>query len=68
MKTKLAALIEVRKITMLWFALIFGIIVLLGTLSIGSITVNEWLPLFTMVFGFYFGRSTALDNPKRDDK
>jgi hypothetical protein len=27
----------------------------------GSITVDQGLPLITMVIGYYFGKSTALD-------
>lgn len=56
MKNKLAALIEVRKMTMLYFAVIFGVMVFLN-----KIPIEYYMPIFTMVFGFYFGRSTALD-------
>ncbi|WP_083998414.1 hypothetical protein [Caryophanon tenue] len=53
---KLAALIEVRKIVTLMFAL--GFLYLALTLAFAP---SESLPIFTMVLGYYFAKSTALD-------
>jgi hypothetical protein len=53
---KLIALIEVRKIIALLFAGLFSFLMFAG-----SITVDQGLPLITMVIGYYFGKSTALD-------
>lgn len=29
----------------------------------GKITQDQFIPVFSMVLGYYFGKSTALDNP-----
>jgi hypothetical protein len=56
MNSKLTALIEVRKIIALLFAALFVFLMVSGTIS-----VDQGLPLITMVIGYYFGKSTALD-------
>jgi len=56
MKNKVAALIEVRKIVTLLFALVFCYLAVFQYLSAESV-----LSILTMVFGYYFGKSTALD-------
>lgn len=56
MKKKVAALIEVRKLVTLLFSLIFSYLAISGDLSAESV-----LAILTMVFGYYFGKSTALD-------
>lgn len=60
MKNKFAALIETRKIIAISFAATF--IFLMVT---GKITSDQGLPLITMAIGYYFGGSTARDNPKK---
>lgn len=61
MKNKLAALIEVRKLVMLYFAFIFGVLIF-----IDKIPIEYGVSVFMTVFGYYFGKSTALD--KAGDK
>jgi len=56
MKNKVAALIEVRKIVTLLFALVFCYLAIFEYLGAESV-----LSILTMVFGYYFGKSTALD-------
>ena len=29
----------------------------------GKISTEQFIPIFSMVLGYYFGKSTALDNP-----
>lgn len=53
---KLTSLIEVRKVIALLFAGLFVFLMVRGTVS-----VEQGLPLITMVIGYYFGKSTALD-------
>lgn len=33
----------------------------------GIIKPNEFIPIFSMVLGYYFGKSTALDTPKQKE-
>ena len=50
---------SVRKIIAL------GVTVVFCYLSIsGKITSTEFIPIFSMIIGYYFGKSTALDGPK----
>lgn len=53
---KITALIEVRKLIALLFTVLFVYLMARGTVS-----VDQGLPLITMVIGYYFGKSTALD-------
>lgn len=57
MLKKIAALIEVRKIVTLVFAAVFSYLAISGKLTAESV-----LAILTMVFGYYFGKSTALDD------
>lgn len=34
----------------------------------GKITQDQFIPIFSMVLGYYFGKSTALDNPSNSNK
>lgn len=56
MKTKFTALIEVRKLITIAFALLF---IYMAVCSMVSADYVE--SIITMVIGYYFGRSTALD-------
>lgn len=33
---------------------------------IGMIKTSEFIPIFSMIIGYYFGKSTALDLPDKD--
>lgn len=56
MKSKLTALIEVRKLITIAFALLFIY------MAIASMVSADYVEsIITMVIGYYFGRSTALD-------
>lgn len=56
MKSKITSLIEVRKLITLAFALLFIY------LAIRSMVSADYVEsIITMVIGYYFGRSTALD-------
>ncbi|WP_042276667.1 hypothetical protein [Faecalimicrobium dakarense] len=35
---------------------------------IGKITQDQFIPVFSMVIGYYFGKSTALDNVSNSNK
>lgn len=50
---------SVRKVIALLLTLVFSFLCIRG-----SITTNEFIPIFSMVLGYYFGKSTALDTPK----
>ncbi len=53
-------LASVRKIIAILMTLVFCY------LSVrGIIQANEFIPIFSMVLGYYFGKSTALDDPKQ---
>ncbi|MEG0259610.1 MAG: hypothetical protein RR595_12105 [Lysinibacillus sp.] len=56
MRNKVAALIEVRKIITLLFAIVFSYLA-----AFERIPVEYTLSILTMVFGYYFGKSTAQD-------
>lgn len=58
MKEKLIALLEVRKIIALLVTILFIILSLLG-----KIASDKVFEIVLMVIAFYFGKSTALDNP-----
>lgn len=56
MKNKITSLIEVRKLITLAFALLFIY------LAVRSLISQDYVEsIVTMVLGYYFGRSTALD-------
>lgn len=59
MKKKLANLIETRKIIALLMTITFVVLAFTGTLE-----PTYTYATISMVLGYYFGKSTALDNPK----
>lgn len=50
--------LELRKIIALCLTLVFCYLSI-----VGNIHVSEFIPVFSMVIGYYFGKSTALDTP-----
>jgi len=54
----LIAFASVRKMIALLLAIVFCYLAV-----IGKVSSTEYTTVFTMVVGFYFGRSTALDVP-----
>lgn len=58
LKDKLLALIGIRKIIALSLTVVFCYLTVSGVIG-----KDEFLPVFSMVVGYYFGRSTALDKP-----
>ncbi|MGL5754692.1 MAG: hypothetical protein ACRCYC_05150 [Paraclostridium sp.] len=50
---------SVRKVIALCLTAVFCYLSLKGTIK-----PNEFIPIFSMVLGYYFGKSTALDTPK----
>lgn len=54
----LVAFLSVRKQIALLLTIVFCYLAIKG-----QITSTEYVTVFTMVVGFYFGRSTALDVP-----
>ncbi|MCY7866138.1 hypothetical protein P8918_13390 [Bacillus spizizenii] len=56
LKEKLLALIGIRKIIALSLTAVFCYLTVVGLIG-----KDEFLPVFSMVVGYYFGRSTALD-------
>ena len=63
MKSKLAALIEVRKIMAFITMLVFVILALKGRFQVDFVQ-----NVVLMVIAFYFAKSTALDAPGGDEK
>ena len=57
--------IETRKTIALFLTLAFGILSVYGFV-VGKTQFAEVTPIVTMVIGYYFGKSTALDNPKKE--
>lgn len=49
---------SVRKVIALSLTLVFCYLSIIGT-----ITQEQFIPVFSMVLGYYFGKSTALDVP-----
>lgn len=54
MKTKLAKLIDVKSIMTLLLTIVFCVLALLGV-----ITADQFVTIFTVVVGFYFGTQSA---------
>ncbi|MGL5749854.1 MAG: hypothetical protein ACRCXT_04955 [Paraclostridium sp.] len=52
---------SVRKIIALTLTLVFCYLSLNGTIK-----SSEFIPIFSMVIGYYFGKSTALDLPRNN--
>jgi hypothetical protein len=59
MKTKIANLIETRKIMALAIILVFAILAIRGSLQESFVQT-----VIISIISFYFGKSTALDPPK----
>lgn len=51
---------ELRKIIALCLTLVFCYLSV-----VGKIQTNEFIPVFGMVIGYYFGKSTALETPNQ---
>lgn len=51
---------SVRKVIALCLTIVFCYLSIIGTIKPG-----EFIPIFSMVLGYYFGKSTALDTPKQ---
>lgn len=49
---------SVRKIIAILLTIIFCCLCFKGKIS-----TDQFIPIFSMVLGYYFGKSTALDNP-----
>jgi hypothetical protein len=62
LKQKLSNLIEVRKITALLIVMLFIALSFQGVLEIVFIQ-----NIIISVVAFYFGKSTALDKPRKDE-
>jgi hypothetical protein len=63
LKDKILGLIGVRKIIALTLTGIFSYLAVVGLIG-----KDEFLPIFSMVVGYYFGRSTALETSKSEDQ
>ncbi|PTY93112.1 hypothetical protein [Heyndrickxia sporothermodurans] len=62
-KEKLLGLLGVRKLIALILTGVFSYLAI-----VGMIGKDEFLPVFSMVVGYYFGRSTALETSKNDNQ
>jgi hypothetical protein len=60
-KDKFIDLISIRKFIAIIMTTIFCILIINGNIS-----KEEFLPIFGMIIGYYFGKSTALDKPGDD--
>lgn len=56
LKERLIGMIGVRKFIALTLTFVFSYLAIAGIVG-----KEEFLPVFSMVIGYYFGRSTALD-------
>jgi Na+/H+ antiporter NhaC len=55
--------IETRKTIALFLTLVFGVLTVIGFLA-GKDIPAAVTPIISMIIGFYFGKSTALDKPQ----
>ncbi|MGL4910847.1 MAG: hypothetical protein ACRC3Y_00315 [Romboutsia sp.] len=53
---------SVRKIIAIAVTLVFCYLSI-----VGEIKASEFIPVFSMIIGYYFGKSTALDIPKNSN-
>mgnify|MGYP000909121835 CR=1 FL=1 len=60
-KERLIELIGIRKFIALTLTSVFSYLSIVGVIG-----KDEFLPVFSMVIGYYFGRSTALDRSPRE--
>ena len=63
MKNKLIALIEVRKITMLVFTVLFAVMAIMGMIDTQNVIV-----IMTMVFAYYFNKNNDSDDKNNTKK
>ena len=54
---------SVRRVIALLLTLVFSYLTLTG-----KITQEQFMPVFSMVLGYYFGKSTALDIPGKPEE
>lgn len=54
---------SVRKIIALFLTIVFCYLSI-----VGKITQDQFIPVFSMVLGYYFGKSTALDIPRNSNE
>ncbi|GAA0713593.1 hypothetical protein GCM10008904_28060 [Paraclostridium ghonii] len=52
---------SVRKIIALCLTIVFCYLSIIGTIK-----PSEFIPVFSMVVGYYFGKSTALETPNQN--
>ncbi|MEF9992647.1 MAG: hypothetical protein RSD22_11280 [Romboutsia sp.] len=52
---------SVRKLIALLVTIVFCYLSI-----VGKIKSSEFIPVFSMIIGYYFGKSTALDVPDKD--
>jgi hypothetical protein len=62
LREKFSNLIEVRKITALLIVMLFIVLSLMGVLEVNFIQT-----VIISVVSYYFGKSTALDRPRKDE-
>ncbi|SHH42237.1 hypothetical protein [Tepidibacter thalassicus] len=54
---------SVRKIIAIILTCVFSYLSI-----VGKVDIDKFIPIFSMVIGYYFGKSTALDIPKNIEK
>ena len=62
MKNKLAKLIDVKSIVTLLLVVIFCYLAV-----VGRVTSQDFMTVFVIVIGFYFGTQTPKGNPIKED-
>lgn len=62
MKNKIAKLIDVKSLVTLILTAVFAYLAIEGKIS-----GTEFLTIFTVVIGFYFGTQSMKDNDKKDE-
>lgn len=51
---------SVRKLIAILVTIVFCYLSIIGTIK-----TNEFIPIFSMIIGYYFGKSTALETPDK---
>ena len=54
---------SIRKITAMMLTIVFCYLTI-----VGKISSEQFIPVFSMVIGYYFGKSTALDIPGSNEE
>lgn len=62
MKNKIAKLIDVKSLVTLILTAVFAYLAIEGKIS-----GTEFLTIFTVIIGFYFGTQSMKDNNKKDE-